>query len=112
MVLIVSKCVLQKPRKIGAKYSGKDIAADEFVQPKLTLTYDGKRDRWNGYNPEEHQAVVEEFAKVEMAKRQLKAERLQSELLEGKLSETSMKVQLQLEQKMENVGLKLVTSQS
>ena len=77
---------------MGAKFSNKNLRPDEYLHPKLTLTYDGKRDRWNGYNTDEHQAVVEEYAKVEMAKRQLKAERLQTELLDGKLSETSIKV--------------------
>ena len=61
-----------------------DIKPDEYLHPN-----NGKRDRWNGYI---HQAVVEEYAKMEMAKRQLKADRLQSELMEGKLSETSIKV--------------------
>ena len=28
--------------------------------------YDGKRDRWNGYNPEEHMKIVEEYAKVDL----------------------------------------------
>ena len=77
---------------MGAKFRDKNLRPDEYLHPKLTLTYDGKRDRWNGYNTDEHQAVVEEYAKVEMAKRQLKAERLQTELLDGKLSETSIKV--------------------
>lgn len=30
------------------------------------LDYDGKRDRWNGYDPEEHQRIVEEYAKVDL----------------------------------------------
>ena len=41
--------VLQRPRKVGAKYTGLDIAPDEYVQPNLQLDFDGKRDRWNGY---------------------------------------------------------------
>ena len=77
---------------MGAKFTGKDIRPDEHVQPNLDFSYDAKRDRWNGYNPDNHQAVIEEYAKVEMAKRQLKAERLQAELLSGKLSESSIKV--------------------
>ena len=56
-----------------------DIKPDEYLHPN-----NGKRDRWNGYI---HQAVAEEYAKIEMAKRQLKADRLQSELMEGKLSD-------------------------
>lgn len=77
---------------MGAKFTGDDIRPDEHIQPNLEFTYDAKRDRWNGYNTDEHQKVIEEYAKVEMAKRQLKAETLQSELLSGKLSESSIKV--------------------
>ena len=82
----------QRPRKVGAKFSGEDIKPDEHVQPNFEFSYDAKRDRWNGYNTDQHQKVIEEYSKVEMAKRQLKAEKLQSELLSGKLSESSLKV--------------------
>uniref|UniRef100_A0A8C5PA64 Pre-mRNA-splicing factor SLU7 n=1 Tax=Leptobrachium leishanense TaxID=445787 RepID=A0A8C5PA64_9ANUR len=58
-----------------------------YNQPLLLLDYDGKRDRWNGYNPEEHMRIVEEHAKVDLAKRTLKAQKLQEELASGKLSE-------------------------
>ncbi|CAH0552898.1 unnamed protein product [Brassicogethes aeneus] len=67
---------MERPRKVGAKYSGANIAADEFVQKNLALSFDGKRDRWSGYDPSEHKAVIEEFQKVEEAKRQLKADKL------------------------------------
>lgn len=56
----------QRPRKVGAKYTGMNIAPDEHVQPQLMFDYDGKRDRWNGYNPEEHMKIVEEYAKVDL----------------------------------------------
>ena len=82
----------QRPRKVGAKFSNKDICPDERVQPDLSFSYDAKRDRWNGYNPDDHQHVIEEYEKVEVAKRQLKADKLQSELLSGQLSESSIKV--------------------
>lgn len=39
------KDCFEKPRKVLAKYSNSNIAPDEFVQPKLSLDYDGKRDR-------------------------------------------------------------------
>lgn len=89
---------------MGAKFTGKDIQPDEFVQPLLEFDYDGKRDRWNGYNPDWHQEIVDEYARVEevcdlcqllwllcaylQAKRKLKAERLQSELINGTLAKT------------------------
>lgn len=56
----------QRPRKVGAKYTGTGIAPDEHSQVQLDLDYDGKRDRWNGYDPEEHQRIVEEYAKVDL----------------------------------------------
>lgn len=43
-----------------------NIAPDEHVQPQLMFDYDGKRDRWNGYNPEEHMKIVEEYSKVDL----------------------------------------------
>lgn len=56
----------QRPRKVGAKFTGTAIAPDEHAQVQLDLDYDGKRDRWNGYDPEEHQRIVEEYAKVDL----------------------------------------------
>lgn len=67
---------MERPRKVLAKFTGASIAPDEHIQPNLILDFDGKRDRWNGYNPAEHTAIIEEFEKVEDAKRQLKAQRL------------------------------------
>ena len=77
---------------MGAKFTGKGIMPDEHLQPQFSFSYDGKRDRWNGYNLDEHAAIIEEYAKVEMAKRQLKAEQLQAQLLSGKLPEGAAKV--------------------
>lgn len=70
---------MDRPRKVGAKYSGANIAPDEYIQAKLNLSYDGKRDRWSGYDPNEHRAIVEEYQKVEEAKRQLRADKLDAE---------------------------------
>lgn len=56
----------KRPRKVGAKFTGMGIAADEHKQVHLLLDYDGKRDRWNGYDPEEHMRIVEEYAKVDL----------------------------------------------
>jgi pre-mRNA-processing factor SLU7 len=70
------KDCLERPRKILAKFTGAEIAPDEFIQPDLKLDFDGKHDRWNGYDPTEHLGIIEEFEKVEDTKRQLKAKRL------------------------------------
>ncbi len=73
------KDCLERPRKVGAKFSGEDIAADELILPKLQHDFDGKRDRWNGYDPMMYRSVIEEHAKVEEAKRLLKEEKLQQQ---------------------------------
>nr|XP_023029920.1 pre-mRNA-splicing factor Slu7-like [Leptinotarsa decemlineata] len=70
---------MERPRKVGAKFSGANIAPDEYIQKNLSLSFDGKRDRWSGYDPSEHKTVIEEFQKVEEAKRHLKAEKLNAE---------------------------------
>lgn len=70
------KDCLERPRKIAAKYMNKQLAADDFVQPTLVQTYDGKRDRWAGYDPSQHKAIVEQYQRIEEAKRALKAEKL------------------------------------
>ncbi|KAM4784318.1 LOW QUALITY PROTEIN: pre-mRNA-splicing factor SLU7-like [Cyanocitta cristata] len=83
------KHCMERPRKVGAKYTGMNIAPDEHVQPQLMFDYDGKRDRWNGYNPEEHLKIVEEYSKVDLAKWTLKAQKLQEELASGKLEQVN-----------------------
>ncbi|XP_065076331.1 pre-mRNA-splicing factor Slu7 [Ochlerotatus camptorhynchus] len=67
---------MERPRKVGAKFNGAKIAHDEFVQPKIVSDYDGKRDRWAGYDPANHREIVEEYQKIELAKRELRAQKL------------------------------------
>lgn len=69
----------EKPRKIGAKYSNRDIRPDEIVQ-NFELDFDGKRDRWNGYDPTEHHKVIEKFEKADVERRKLKALQLHQDL--------------------------------
>ncbi|XP_014665838.1 PREDICTED: pre-mRNA-splicing factor SLU7-like [Priapulus caudatus] len=83
------KDCLERPRKVGARFTGDDIAPDEHIQPNLGFDYDGKRDRWNGYNPEEFKRVVDEFNKIEEAKRQLKSQKLEEDLMRGETVDAS-----------------------
>jgi pre-mRNA-processing factor SLU7 len=62
-----TKECLSRPRKTGAKYSGKDIQADEVVD-SVKLGWDAKRDRWNGYDPKEYDAVIKEYNELEAFK--------------------------------------------
>lgn len=69
------KDCLERPRKVGAKWTNRDIAPDEKLVKALPLDYDGKRDRWAGFDPSSYKAVVEEYEQVEEAKRKLKEAR-------------------------------------
>ena len=66
-----TKECLSRPRKLGARWTGKNIEADEVVQ-KIDLGWDAKRDRWNGYDPSEYRQVVEEYELLESMKKATK----------------------------------------
>ncbi|KAK1045264.1 mRNA splicing protein [Friedmanniomyces endolithicus] len=67
------KDCLQRKRKHGAKWTGRDIAGDEKVE-EVRLGWDAKRDRWNGFEAGEYREVVEDFEVVEeMRKRKARA---------------------------------------
>jgi pre-mRNA-processing factor SLU7 len=53
----VAKTCTERSRKVGAKYTNKNIAADEKIET-FVLDYDGKRDRWNGYDPSTYTQVT------------------------------------------------------
>lgn len=59
---------LSRPRKTGAKWSGKDIQADEVVED-VKLGWDAKRDRWNGYDVREYDSVVKDYEEMEGLKK-------------------------------------------
>lgn len=46
-----AKTCIERPRKIGAKFSGRDFGKDEVIR-QVEMGYAAKRDRWNGYNPD------------------------------------------------------------
>lgn len=66
---------LERPRRKGAKFTGRDLAADEVIQ-EVASGYDAKRDRWNGYDPAEHRRVYDEYAAVEAARQKLREEEI------------------------------------
>ncbi|EDO48812.1 predicted protein [Nematostella vectensis] len=78
---------LERPRRVGARFTGDDIRPDEYIQKDLSLDYDSKRDRWNGYDVNEHKRIIQEYEKIELAKQHLKAEKLEKDLAEGKKPE-------------------------
>lgn len=65
------KFCMERPRKVGARFTNDDIAPDEVVE-NLELTYDAKTDNWNGYTPDMHMRHIKEHQKYEQ---QLEKER-------------------------------------
>ncbi|XP_019189190.1 PREDICTED: pre-mRNA-splicing factor SLU7-like [Ipomoea nil] len=71
-----AKSCMERPRKLGAKWTGKSIAPDEKVE-QFELDYDGKRDRWNGYDAASYVHVVDRYeARDEARKKYLKEQQL------------------------------------
>ena len=54
------KDCLDRPRAVGAKYTGKTSATDAPL-PEEEASYEAKRDRWKSFEPEMFDAVVEDF---------------------------------------------------
>ena len=65
-----------------------DIQADEVVQD-VKLGWDAKRDRWNGYDAREYNAVVEEYEELENLKKKLKGGDTKGQNLLGEDGEES-----------------------
>jgi pre-mRNA-processing factor SLU7 len=82
MTHTVKSCV-ERPRKLGANHTKSNIAPDEHL-PNLEeeINYDGKRDRWRGYNPAEYQRVVDRYAKIEEEKLKVREKQLKEETFE------------------------------
>ncbi|KAK4408146.1 Pre-splicing factor SLU7 [Sesamum angolense] len=54
------KSCVERPRKLGAKWTGKSIAPDEKIET-FELDYDGKRDRWNGFDAASYKHVIQRY---------------------------------------------------
>jgi pre-mRNA-processing factor SLU7 len=68
-----TKECLSRPRKQGARWTGKDIQADEVVQD-VEMGWDAKRDRWNGYDAQEYKQVINDYQQLEDMKKLMKME--------------------------------------
>ncbi len=83
MTHTVKDC-LERPRKVGAKYTGQDIQADDVIS-SIDLGFEAKRDRWNGYDPEDHVQVVKDWEVVEEKRAQLREAKMKEKLEAGEL---------------------------
>lgn len=67
---------MERPRKKGAKWTNMHIAPDEKIET-FELDYDGKRDRWNGYDAASYARVIERYeARDEARRKYLKEQQL------------------------------------
>lgn len=60
---------------MGARFTSKNIATDD-VSKVVELDWEGKRDRWNGYDPDRHRELNEEFEEYESVKKKRKQEEI------------------------------------
>ena len=81
-----TKECLERPRQRGAKFSNKDFSKDEFIY-EVPLDYEGKRDRWNGYDPNSFSRIMNEYQRFEDEKRK-KKEEAKRDLNDGKVKKT------------------------
>lgn len=82
------KACMERPRKLGAKWTNMHIAPDEKIET-FELDYDGKRDRWNGFDPSSFALVVERFETREEARRKYLKEQQIKKLEEKQGNENS-----------------------
>lgn len=75
------ECV-DRPRKVGAKYSGIDLKPDEFLV-EGPQDFDGKRDRWASYDPKEYDEVVKTYESIEEERRKFKESEAEADLKKG-----------------------------
>jgi len=81
----IKRDCLERPRKVGARFTGAMIAPDEHVLPDMKMNFEGKRDHWNNFDSGEHQKQLqEEFRELEEAKKALKEKSLDESLMTEK----------------------------
>ena len=73
-----AKNCFELPRKVGAKWSGKHLRAGDVVR-RVNLGWEAKRDRWNGYNPDDYRHVVKRYQRLESEREKLRLERGEEE---------------------------------
>ncbi|PNH03500.1 Pre-mRNA-splicing factor SLU7 [Tetrabaena socialis] len=67
-----TKDCLERPREKGAKFTNKNIAADEKVEELQLAGFESKRDRWNGYDSKEYSRVVDRFEQLDDLRKEMK----------------------------------------
>ncbi|KAH8739184.1 step II splicing factor SLU7 [Cryptosporidium ryanae] len=72
---------LERPRKVGAKWTNLDICPDEIIpEVKKARNHDEKRDRWDGFEPEDYTPIIEQFEEVEALAKENRAKKVEKSL--------------------------------
>ncbi|KAI9181289.1 hypothetical protein LWI29_026115 [Acer saccharum] len=81
-----AKSCVERPRRVGARWTNKSIAPDEKIE-SFELDYDGKRDRWNGYDTSTYARVVERYEAQDEARRKYLKEQQLKKLEEKNINQ-------------------------
>ena len=61
-----TKECFERPRKRGARWTKNNFRNDEFIKPLMFKNdYEGKRDRWNGYDTSKELDKFKEYENIE-----------------------------------------------
>ncbi len=78
-----AKDCLERPRAKGARYTNKNIAADEKEQRVHVEDFDAKRDRWNGFDEREWAKNAEKFEAVAALREEMRKKEALEKALDG-----------------------------
>lgn len=78
-----TKDCLERPRSKGAKFTNKNIAADEKIQDLEVVGFESKRDRWNGFEAKDYERVVDRFEQLEELRKEMKKKEQLAQLHKG-----------------------------
>jgi pre-mRNA-processing factor SLU7 len=63
----------ERPRKVTAKFTNRNIAADDVVR-NIKTNWDSKRDRWNGFTSEMYTEVIDDYKNYEAMRKKVKGD--------------------------------------
>jgi pre-mRNA-processing factor SLU7 len=75
------KFCIERPRKVGVKYMGKNFGKNEKMK-KSRSGFEAKRDNWEYYNPENHTELLREYELKEEIKKDLNLDKGENEYKE------------------------------
>ncbi|KAM1216404.1 hypothetical protein ACFX2I_012647 [Malus domestica] len=89
-IMHTTKLCMERPRKKEARWANMHIAPDEKIE-SYELDYDGKRDRWNGFDAATYARITERYKARRMYMMELQIKKLEEKNIkligEGEISE-------------------------